>query len=430
MNNPQPSRSLAPDVRLREVWAWSMYDFANSGYTTVVITAVFSAFFVAGVAGKAPWATFAWTAALSVSYLAVLLTAPLVGAWADAHAAKKKLLLMATVGCVFFTAALYFTGSGTVALAIVLIILSNFFFATGENLIAAFLTELADSKAMGRVSGWGWAFGYLGGLVSLGISLAYILTVEKQGQTGAQFVPVTMLITAALFALCATPTFLFLKERARPHREQKHPWQRVMQTLRQARNYRDLWRFLTCILFYQAGIMAVIALAAIYATEAMKFTFVDTIILILVVNITAAIGAFGFGYLQDAIGHIRAMQIVLVGWIIMIALAYIAESVALFWVAANLAGLCMGAAQAAGRAVVGYLSPPDRTAEFFGLWGLAVKAASIFGPLTYGAVTWIFEGNHRLGILSVGVYFVVGLVLLIGIDVERGRRSALTHPTP
>ncbi len=403
-----------------------MYDFANSGYTTVVITAVFSAFFVAGVAGKAPWATFAWTAALSVSYLAVLLSAPLVGAWADAHAAKKKLLFIATTGCVFFTGLMFFVTPGAVVFALFLIILSNFFFATGENLIAAFLTELADSKAMGRVSGWGWAFGYLGGLVSLGVSLAYILWAEKQGLKGSDFVPVSMLITAVLFALCATPTFLFLKERARPHRELAHPWQRVMQTLRQAAHYRDLRKFLVCIVFYQAGIMAVIALAAIYATEAMKFTFVDTIILILVVNITAAIGAFGFGYLQDAIGHVRAMQLVLVGWIIMIILAYLAQGVALFWVAANLAGLCMGAAQAAGRAIVGYLSPPERTAEFFGLWGLAVKTASIFGPLTYGAVTWIFEGDHRLGILSVGAYFVVGLVLLIGIDVERGRRAALS----
>ena len=147
--------------------------------------------------------------------------------------------------------------------------------------------------------------------------------------------------------------------------------------------------------------------------------------LVLVVNITAALGAFGFGYLQDAIGHIKAMMLVLVGWIIMIALAYIAEGATLFWIAANLAGLCMGAAQAAGRAIVGYLSPPERTAEFFGLWGLAVKAASIFGPLTYGAVTWIFVGDHRLGILAVGVYFVVGLILLIGIDVERGRRAAI-----
>ena len=402
-----------------------MYDFANSGYTTVVITAVFNAYFVAAVAGKADWATFAWTAALSVSYLAVLLSAPLVGAWADAHAAKKKLLLVATGGCVLFTAALYFCGPGTVVLAIALVILSNFFFATGENLIAAFLTELADSKAMGRVSGWGWSFGYLGGLVSLGVSLVYITWAQKQGHTGNEFVPVVMLITAAIFALAAAPTFLFLKERARPHRELEHPWRRVMQTLRQARHYTDLRRFLICILFYQAGIQAVIALAAIYAQEAMKFTSQQTIVLVLVVNITAALGAFGFGYLQDAIGHVKSMTLVLIGWIIMIVLAYFAVSVELFWVAANLAGLCMGAAQAAGRAIVGYLSPPARTAEFFGLWGLAVKAASIFGPLTYGAVTWIFVGDHRLGILSVGAYFVVGLILLIGIDVERGRRSAL-----
>ena len=402
-----------------------MYDFANSGYTTVVITAVFNAFFVAAVAGKAPWATFAWTAALSVSYLLVLLSAPLVGAWADAHAAKKKLLFIATAGCVLFTALLYFVGPGTVALAIVLIILSNTFFAFSENLIAAFLTELADSKAMGRVSGWGWAFGYLGGLVSLGISLIYITWAQKQGHAAADFVPVVMLITAAVYAVAATPTFLFLKERARPHRELANPWQRVMQTLRQARQYQDLRRFLVCILFYQAGIMAVIALAAIYAQEAMKFTSNQTIVLVLVVNITAAIGAFCFGYLQDAIGHIKAMTLVLIGWIIMIALAYLAEGAEMFWVAANLAGLCMGSSQAAGRAIVGYLSPPERTAEFFGLWGLAVKAASIFGPLTYGAVTWIFVGDHRLGILAVGAYFIVGLVLLVGIDIERGRRAAL-----
>ena len=419
------SHPLAQDVSVREVWAWSMYDFANSGYTTVVITAVFNAFFVAAVAGKAPWATFAWTAALSVSYLAVLLTAPLVGAWADAHAAKKRLLFVATAGCVLFTGLLYFVSPGSVLLAIVLIILSNFFFATGENLIAAFLTELADSKAMGRVSGWGWAFGYLGGLVSLGISLAYITFAQKNGQSASEFVPVTMLITAVVFAACAAPTFLFLKERALPQKSRVGAWHQVLQTLKQARQFRDLRRFLVCILFYQAGIQAVIALAAIYAQEAMKFTSTQTIVLVLVVNVTAAIGAFSFGYLQDAIGHIRSMQLVLAGWIVMIALAYVAESVALFWVAANLAGLCMGAAQAAGRAIVGYLSPPERTGEFFGLWGLAVKAASIFGPITYGIVTWIFPGDHRLGILSVGAYFVVGLILLVGIDVERGRRGAL-----
>lgn len=425
-SSKEDSRRLAGDVRFREVWAWSMYDFANSGYTTVVITAVFNAYFVAAVAGKAPWATFAWTAALSLSYLAVLLTAPLVGAWADAHAAKKRLLLWSTAGCVLFTALLWFASPGAVALAIVLVVLSNFFFATGENLIAAFLPELATSKAMGRVSGWGWAFGYVGGIVSLGVSLAYLMT-RPEGTPATESVPVVMLITAAIFAVAAAPTFLFLKERAVPQPAQASPWARVLHTLREAQRFQDLRRFLVTILFYQAGIQAVIALAAIYAQEAMKFTTQQTIVLILVVNLTAAAGAFAFGHLQDRIGHIRAMRLVLAGWIVMIVLAYLAERATLFWVAANLAGLCMGAAQAAGRAIVGYLAPPARLAEFFGLWGLAVKAASIFGPITYGAVTWIFPGNHRLGILAVGVYFVVGIVLLAGIDVERGRRAALAQ---
>jgi len=417
-------KALAQDVKLREVWAWSMYDFANSGYTTVVITAVFSAYFVGAVAQQAPWATFAWTAALSVSYLLILLSAPLIGAWADAHAAKKRLLLVATVGCVLLTAALWFATPGAVAVALLFVILSNYFFGTGENLVAAFLPELANSQAMGRVSGWGWAFGYLGGIVSLGICLAYITWASSQGQSAGQFVPATMLITAALFALAATPTFLLLKERAQPQPSMSNPWGRLMLTVREAARFRDLRRFLLCILFYQAGIMAVIALAAIYAQEAMKFTQQQTIVLVLVVNLTAAAGAFGFGYLQDAIGHVRAMALILAGWIVMIATAYCADDAPTFWVAANLAGLCMGSSQAAGRAIVGYLSPRTREGEFFGLWGLAVKAASIFGPLTYGAVTWIFQGNHRLGILSVGAYFVVGLALLAGIDVERGRRAA------
>jgi UMF1 family MFS transporter len=328
------------------------------------------------------------------------------------------------IGCVLLTAALWFATPGAVFTALLLVALSNYFFGTGENLIAAFLPELANSQAMGRVSGWGWAFGYLGGIVSLGLCLAYITWASGQGQSAGQYVPVAMLITAALFALAATPTFLLLQERARPQPAMEDPWGRMMQTVREATRFRDLRRFLLCILFYQAGIMAVIALAAIYAQEAMKFTQQQTIVLVLVVNVTAAIGAFGFGYLQDAIGHVRAMALILAGWIAMIATAYFADDAPTFWLAANLAGLCMGSSQAAGRAIVGYLSPRTREGEFFGLWGLAVKAASIFGPLTYGAVTWIFQGNHRLGILSVGAYFVVGLALLAGIDVERGRRAA------
>jgi len=417
---------LQPGVRRREVWAWAMYDFANSGYTTVVITAVFSAYFVAVVAGNAPWATFAWTLALSVSYALVMLTAPLLGAWADAHARKKKLLWLTTLGCVGFTAALYFAAPGALVLAIAALVLSNYFFGTGENLIAAFLPELARPRALGRVSGWGWSLGYVGGLVSLGASLAYINWAQAHGQGAADFVPVAMLITAAIFALASLPTLLMLRERAtpQPNHTPRNAWRQVRHTLGHLSQLPDLRRFLICTVLYQAGIQAVITLAAIYASQVFHFDTQRTIVLVLVVNITAAIGAFAFGHVQDRIGHGRAIALTLAGWIVMVLLAWAAPDERMFWLTANLAGLCMGASQSAGRAMVGLMAPPAHQAEFFGLWGLAVKLASIAGPLTYGMTSWLTAGDHRQALLITGIYFVAGLLVLRGIRADRGRRAA------
>jgi len=417
---------LAPGVRKREVWSWALYDFANSGYTTVVITALFSAYFVAEVAGNEPWATFAWTSALAVSYALIMITAPLLGAWADRHAAKKRLLLLTIAGCVLFTAALSLVGRGDVAAAMALIVLSNYFFGSGENLIAAFLPELARGEALGRVSGWGWGLGYLGGLVALGLCLAYVSHAQAAGAGAAEFVPVTMLLTAGLFVIASAPAFLFLRERAQPRPDAAATSLAALAAaaLRVLREFADLRRFLFCLLCYQAGIQTVIALAAIYAQQAMGFTLRDTLQLILVVNITAAIGALGFGYVQDRLGHMRSIGVVLAGWIVTVLLAWSADSAGLFWLAANCVGLCLGSSQSAGRALVGWFSPAGREAEFFGLWGLAVKCSSILGPLTYGAVSWLTGGDHRLAMLITGGYFVIGLLLLGGIDAGRGRRAA------
>jgi UMF1 family MFS transporter len=423
--------SLAPGVTRREAWAWAMYDFANSGYTTVVITAVFSAYFVAVVAEGATWGTLAWTSAIALSYILIILSAPLLGAYADAYACKKRLLLLSTLGCVLFTAGLALAGPGALAIAIVFVVLSNFCFGSGENLIAAFLPEIAREDAIGRVSGWGWGFGYLGGLLSLGASLAYVSWAQAQGHTAAQFVPVCMLLTAILFALSSLPTFLFLRERSKAQLQPgaRHSarvaFARFAQTVREAGRYRDLLRFLACTLSYQAGIAAVVTLAAIYADQAMGFTTQDTLKLILLVNITAAIGAVLFGYVQDRLGHRATLTLTLFGWLLMIGLAWAAEGPPLFWLAANIAGLCMGASQSAGRAIVGLLAPPTRRAEFYGLWGQAVKLSSILGPMTYGLTNWLTDGDHRLAMLITGSYFVLGLLILASVDLERGRRAAL-----
>ena len=419
------------DVRPLEIWAWAMYDFANSGYTTVVLTAIFNAYFVAVVAGNAPWATFAWTAALSLSYAAVIVTAPVIGAYADLRANKKRLLLFTTAGCVLGTAALALAGPGDLAIAVVCVVISNFFFCTGCDLIAAFLPELARGRDMGKVSGWGWSLGYIGGLITLGACLAYVSWAQAAGRTAAQFVPVTMLITAVLFALASLPTFALLRERASPQLLAQGAsllgaaFARLTGTLRHAALYQDLRRFLWCIVFYQAGVQTVITLAAIYAEQAMGFNTRDTLILILVVNVTAAVGAFFLGNVQDRIGHVPTIAFTLAGWIATVLIVWVADTRLLFWIAANLAGLCLGASQSAGRALVGYLSPKSRRAEFFGLWGLATNLSSILGPITYGAVSWVSQGNHRLAMLITGAFFVVGLLILRGVDARRGRRAAL-----
>ncbi|GAB3549821.1 MFS transporter [Noviherbaspirillum agri] len=407
-----------------------MYDFANSSYTTVVITAIFNTYFVAVVAEEKSWATLAWTAALALANVLLMVLGPAIGAYADLRANKKRLLLISTVGCVATTASLSLADPQTLWLTMLLLILSSTFFGIGENLAAAFLPELAPAQHQGKLSGWGWSVGYVGGLLSLGLCLLYVNWASAAGHEAREFVPITMLITAAMFGTASLPTFLFLQERARPQGQGavRHvigqAGMRLWETVRHARHYMDLRRFLVCIVIYQAGIQAVIALAAIYAQQAMGFSTQDTVMLIIVVNITAAIGAFAFGYVQDRFGHVPTISATLVGWIVMIALAWMAHGPLLFWIAANIAGLCLGASQSAARAFVGVLSPVARRGEFFGLWGMAVRLASIVGPLTYGFVSWISDGDHRLAMLITGSYFAAGLLLLSGVNAERGIRAA------
>ncbi len=426
--------ALNPGVQRREVFGWAMYDFANSGYTTVVLTAVFNTYFVGVAAGNAPWATFAWTLTLAASSLVVMLTMPALGAHADLHAAKKKLLAVTTIACVVATALLARVGPGDLWLAAFAVLVSNVFYAYGESLTAAFLPELARGEAIGRVSGWGWSFGYFGGMLSLGLSLAYVLWAQKQGLAATHFVPVTMLITAAIYGLASIATFALLRERAVAQAPASgatgkgggavDALRRLAQTLRGARNYRDFCWLLACAVFYQAGISVVIALAAVYAQQVLGFAQAQTMMLVFLVNIAAALGAFAFGYGQDRIGHKPALALTLAGWIVMTVLAAVATGPGLFWFAAVIAGLCMGSSQSAGRALAGIFAPAAQRAEFYGLWTFATRLAAIAGPLTYGIVTWITDGNHRLAIVSTAVFFVAGLVLMLPMNVARGMAAA------
>jgi UMF1 family MFS transporter len=306
------------------------------------------------------------TTSICVSSLAVVFSAPVIGTIADALASKKRILLFATILCVGCTALLSQVGKGAYVLGMLLLALSNFAYGTAEDLVAAFLPELAAREDMGKVSAFGWTIGY---------------------------VPVTMIITAAFYGLGALPTFLVLKERSKPDPALqkgdmiKVGFERLRRTFLHATHYQDLFRFLISLLVFSCGTSTVISLASVYAQQVMGFTENDSLLMIFAVNVTAAIGAFGIGFIQDRIGSIRTLVIALCLWIVATAGAFFCKDRHTFWILANMIGLALGASGSSGRALVGLFSPPGRSGEFFGLWGLAGKLAAAIGPLTYGIVT-------------------------------------------
>jgi UMF1 family MFS transporter len=273
-------------------------------------------------------------------------------------------------------------------------------------------------------------------MLALGICLGYVLWAQSRQIPAAQFVPVTMLITAAIYGSAALVTFKLLRERAQPNPSALREGglaaslRQLRRTFGEARRYRDFTWLLACAVAYQGGVAVAITLAAIYAETVIGFQPQETMVLIFVLNLAAAGGAFAWGYLQDRVGHKLALGSTLVGWIAVCVIAALSTTKGQFWWAAAIAGLCMGSSQSAGRAMAGMFAPPRQLAEFYGVWTFAIRLASIIGPLTFGAITWATGGNQRLAILSTAALFVIGLGLLQKVDVARGRAAALAAPAP
>lgn len=416
---------LKEGVSKREVWSWAAFDFANSGYTTVVLTAVFNAYFVSVICADASWATLLWTSVIAASNILAIVLMPLIGAATDLKANKKFWTVLMSVLCIAATVGLAFTGSGTIVWALLMVVVSNFAYNVGETLNSAFLPEIADERSMGKVSGWGWSFGYCGGLLTLGLSLAIVLAMQSKGASAEDYVPYTMLITAAVFFVAALPLALWLKERAVPRSHAsfwplvKESQASLVKTFKSLPQHKNFAWLVASGLAFQGGIAVVVTLAAVYADQAMGFTPDETILLVLLVNITAAIGAFAFGYVEDRIGHKNALIVTLFIWIAMVGVAYFAQTKPIFWIAANLAGIAMGSSQSAGRALVGVLAPEKDRSAFYSFWNMALWIANIIGPMTYGYITWITDNDQRLALLCTGTFFVVGLILLLPMKLSR-----------
>ncbi|NHA14969.1 MFS transporter [Thioalkalivibrio sp. XN279] len=431
----------------REIFGWAMFDFANQAYTLLIITVVFGDLFtrviVGGESGDYRLGNFLWSLALAVSYLMVVVCSPIAGAVMDYTASKKRFLFAAWLLTVFATAALYFVAPGYALLGVVLLIISNFAFSINEAFIASFLPDLGPPEDLGKISGFGWALGYVGGMVSavfvllvLGeVSLANFDRIRWVGPWAGFFV----------FA-AALPTFIWLRERgtARVLPSGRSylgiGLDRVRETLHSLGEHRDMALVLVSMFFSMSGIYIIITYAFIYGAQVIGWDQDIRTLMFIIVQLTAAAGAFGFGFVQDRLGARLTYQVTLVMWIAAIVLIYLTpwladtlsrllareiEAQHVFLVVGSLAGLSLGACQSTTRTLVGLFSPLSRAGEYFGFWGLSLKLAGVFGLLSIGLLQALL--GLKTAVLFCVLLFGAALVVSRGVDEARGRRVAASQ---
>jgi MFS transporter, UMF1 family len=421
---------LRPGVQKRELFGWAMFDFANSSYTTVVITALYSGFFVShvvpeGATGRDSY----WSLAMILSTVIALLLSPLVGAICDFSGRKKLYLTIAAIFCSVFTALLFFVGPGMIFWGVLLVALSNACFMLSETFCGGFLPDIATEESMGKVSGLGWGLGYFGGLASL--LLVFSLVGGSDTQSVEAYVSknqLGMVLTGGFFLLAALPTFLFVKDRQKPKpgfenasfgKLLKAGFLEMKNALQTVRNNALLFRFFLAFVVYMAGIDAVIKFVGIYAKGELGFQTSDLTIMFLILQLSAAGGAFGFGYLEGKLGPKNTVMATLFWWMVAIAGIYSLPTLAawlslepknVFFGIALLAGAGIGATQSSSRAIVGILAPPDKISEMFGFWGFFMRISTILG-MSFGFLSDALE-SRRLALLLVLGFFAVGALML------------------
>ncbi len=428
----------------KEIFGWAMFDFANQAYTLLIITVVFGDLFTRVIVGNAHrdyrLGNLLWSVALAVSYLAVVIAGPVCGAIMDFSAARKRFLLASYLLTAVTTALLYFVAPGYVALGMMLIVVSNFGYAIGESFIASFLPDLGPPESLGWISGFGWALGYVGGLVSTAFALLFLGEVSAENFHNVRWVGP---FASGFFLVAAIPTFLWLKERGRPRRLARPAGylmmgvRRVRATVATVGAHRDLACLLGSVFFAMAGIYIVISFTFIYGAQVVQWDESIRVAMFVVVQLTAAAGALGFGLIQDRLGAKRTYQATLLLWVLAILLIYATPGIAerlgarygwmveaqhVFLAVGCVAGMCLGGTQSAGRTLVGLFAPKLKAAEFFGFWGLSGKLAAIVGLLGIGLLQ-VWLGLHT-AILLCMFLFALALVVAMPVDEARGRAAA------
>jgi UMF1 family MFS transporter len=402
----------------KQIMGWMMYDFANSAFTTIIVTVVYSVYFVnTVVGGDAGLGEMLWGRAIGISMTMVALSAPIFGAVADYSRSKKKFLFINCYLTVIFTALLFFVGEGQIARGMIVFIIANFGFNSANVFYDAFLPEITTHENIGKVSGFGWALGYVGGLLALVVSLVII------NNTDVRWVFPMISFHFFVFSLF---TFFWLKEVQRPSKRTnyiKTAYRRVYSSLINIRHYPQLLRFLMSYFVYNDAITTVIVFASIYGIQRFGMSTQDMLIYFILAQVTSILGATVFGWLTDKKGVKVSLSISLLIWIVVVFWAYFCGSAFEYYFVGLTAGLAIGSSQSNSRTMLSMLTPKDRQAEFFGFYTLTGRLSSIIGPMLYG---WIAHktGNIRYSILSLFIFFLAGWIALHFVDPQKGITDA------
>ena len=401
---------LLKEKNSKEIISWSFYDFANQPYTTLIITFIYSAFFVNYIAPNETNGTFLWANAISITAICVGILSPILGAFADSGGYRKFFLIFFTILCSIFTALLYIPDSGDVFLALVLVILSNIAYELGTVFSNSYLIDLSNNKNVGRISGTAWGFGFVGGLIALFCALTFF---DVNIPNDIKLINIFVAIWFLFFSL---PAFFFLKDRKKEKLLMSNvilSFKSLKITFKEIYKYKKILNFLIARLFYNDGLITIFALGGIYAVGSLDFSMREVLILGVVLNIFAAIGSFTFGYIEDKIGVKNVINISLLILIFATLLAFIAPWTNFpketFWLAGVLLGTMIGPNQSCSRSFLSQIIPIEKKNEFFGFFALTGKATSFLGPLLFGIITTLH--SQQFALLSVVVFFILGYII-------------------
>ena len=418
------------------IFAWCMYDFANSSFTTVVVTFIYSVYFVKQIVGNEIEGMALWSWGVAITGITVALLSPFMGALADRGGYRKLFLLVTTAVAITGSVILYTALPGQISKALFWFVVANIAFEMGSVFYNAFLPDIAPPEVIGRISGYGLSLGYAGGLLAMFMALVGFVKIDVPwfgfSTEAGQNIRAANLLVAAWFGVFSLPIFLWVKEDksrivkkvVRPLRGEKifsSSIKQLVDTFHEIKRYRQIVKFLAARLMYNDGLITIFVFGSIYASGTFNFTVEEVLVFGIVLNIAAGIGALAMGFLDDILGGKRTVQISLFFLILSSAMAVLAPNKIVFWTAGIIVAIFVGPNQAASRSLMVRFVPLDKETEFFGFFSFSGKATAFLGPFLLGLLLEIF-GSQRAGMSVVVLFFIAGSLILASVDEEEGIR--------